>query len=636
MERMEKWRLRLDSFLLLLITLSCRRLCACNSLDAEGRALMSFREGVEVDPYGALANWGRSGVDHCFWFGVECSDDGKAVSLNLRDLFLQGILTSELARLIHLKSLILRNNSFSGGIPKELSKLLKLEVLDLGHNNLSGPFPHFLIRIESLKLLVLKNNRFIKDISPKFFELNMLSEIGGDEERSSSRKGSVMRKVVNQPTRRLLQQINRGKLKPHKHGGLHRRNITSAPSPAPITSPSPSSTPKPSASNLQSPPSSHSHFPVNHGSPHPSNSALPPSPGKEENHRPIYITVGAGAFALFSLSSVYFICCRTVKVDTANSCQTGLSGKLQKALVTGVPSLERSELQTACEDFSNVIDSLSDCTLYKGTLSSGVEIAVTSTMIKTAKDWSDKHEALFRNKISVLSTVNHKNFLNLIGFCEEQEPFARMMVYEYAPNGTLFEHLHIKEAEPLDWTTRLRIAMGISYCLDHFLRLDPPITFRALNSSTIYLTEDYAAKVSDLPFWNEIKDTSSSDQSNDDLQSPLSHEEIVYKFGIILLELISGRVPFSKDDGLLVLWASSHLTGKRPINGIVDQTIESVSEEDIGPLCKVIQSCVNPEPIERPKMGDVVAQLRQITKISLDAASPKLSPLWWAELEIIS
>lgn len=194
----------------------------------------------------------------------------------------------------------------------------------------------------------------------------------------------------------------------------------------------------------------------------------------------------------------------------------------------------------------------------------------------------------------------------------------------------------VKEAEPLDWTTRLRIAMGVSYCLEHILRLDPPVSFSSLNSSTIYLTEDYAAKVSELSFWNEDKETSSSDQSSDEFQLPLSNQDIVYKFGIILLELISGRLPFSKDDGLLVLWASSHLTGKRPLNGIADQTIESLSEEDISPLCKVIQSCVNPEPSKRPKIGDVVAQLREITKISPDAATPKLSPLWWAELEIIS
>ncbi|PKU65227.1 protein MALE DISCOVERER 2 [Dendrobium catenatum] len=625
MERMEKWRLRLDSFLLLLIPFSCWRLCVCDSIEAEGRALLSFREGVEVDPYGALSNWGKSGVDHCFWFGVECSDDGRAVSLDLRDLFLQGKLTSELARLIHLKSLILHNNSFSGSMPREISKLLKLEVLDLGHNNLSGPFPHFLLGIVSLKLVVLTNNRFVKDISPKLLEFNLLSELHGDEEMSSSNKGSVIRNIENPSTRRLLQQISKNKVKPQKHGGRRNSSITSAPSTSPMTSPSPS--PKPSESKYQSSlvsPSSHSHL------------AAAPSPGIGESRRPVYITVGAGAFALFSLSSMYFICCRTIKVDNASPWKIGLSGKLQKALVTGVPSLERSELQTACEEFSNVIDTLSDCTIYKGTLSSGVEIAVSSTMIKMAKDWSDQSEALFRNKISVLSTVNHKNFLNLIGFCVEQEPFTRMMVYEYAPNGTLFEHLHIKEAEPLDWTTRLRIAMGISYCLEHFLRLDPPVSFRALNSSTIYLTEDYAAKVSDLSFWNEENEATSSDQSSDDLQSPLSNQDIVYKFGIILLELISGRLPFSKDDGLLVLWASSHLTGKRPLHGILDQTIESLSEEDISPLCQVIQSCVTPQPSGRPKMGDVVAQLREITGISPDAASPKLSPLWWAELEIIS
>lgn len=47
-------------------------------------------------------------------------------------------------------------------------------------------------------------------------------------------------------------------------------------------------------------------------------------------------------------------------------------------------------------------------------------------------------------QIDTLSKVNHKNFVNLVGFCEEAEPFTRMLVFEYAPNGTLFEHLHSK------------------------------------------------------------------------------------------------------------------------------------------------------------------------------------------------
>ena len=53
-------------------------------------------------------------------------------------------------------------------------------------------------------------------------------------------------------------------------------------------------------------------------------------------------------------------------------------------------------------------------------------------------------------QIDTLSKVNHKNFVNLIGFCEEDEPFTRMMVFEYAPNGSLFEHLHGEYLAPLN------------------------------------------------------------------------------------------------------------------------------------------------------------------------------------------
>jgi len=52
-------------------------------------------------------------------------------------------------------------------------------------------------------------------------------------------------------------------------------------------------------------------------------------------------------------------------------------------------------------------------------------------------------------QITSLSRVNHKNFVNLLGYCQEEQPFTRMMVFEYAPNGTLFEHLHGNGVESL-------------------------------------------------------------------------------------------------------------------------------------------------------------------------------------------
>ncbi|KAG0467520.1 hypothetical protein HPP92_019100 [Vanilla planifolia] len=610
-------RRRMDLLMSLLFAFWCQNLVVCGSVDAEVRALLSFKKGVETDPYGALLNWGKPGVDHCLWFGVRCSDDGRVESLDLKDLCLQGELTSELGSLFHLKSLILHNNSFTGKIPREISALQKLEILDLGHNNFIGPFPRELLRIVNLKEVVLRNNRFISEIPHELLEFNGFSIIQGDKDMPSSDKGSFIRHMETVSVRKLLRDMHKGEMKPHKNKRFRARYTFS-------TLPT-------------------FYLEVDrlvHNSPQELNSAPAPSPavnsGKKETQQPMYISASAGIFLIFSLSSMYSFCCRSSKVESVMSGKTGLSGKLQKALVIGVPSLKRSELQKACEDFSNVIDSLSDCTLYKGTLSSGVEIAVTTTLINLVEDWSDQQESLFRNKISLLSKVNHKNFMNLIGYCEEQEPFTRMMVFEYAPNGTLFEHLHIKEAEPLDWPCRLRIAMGIAYFLEHMHLLEPPVSLRTLNSSTIYLTEDYAAKVSDLPFWNEVKAAGSATEFEDNFEMPLSNQDIVYKFGILLLELISGRLPFSKDDGLLVLWASSHLTGKRPLHGIADPTLGALREEDICRLCDVIQRCINPEPRERPPMAEVVAKLREITEISPEAANPKLSPLWWAELEIIS
>lgn len=60
------------------------------------------------------------------------------------------------------------------------------------------------------------------------------------------------------------------------------------------------------------------------------------------------------------------------------------------------------------------------------------------------------HPFLSAFQIDTLSKVNHKNFVSLLGFCEEQVPFTRMMVFEYAPNGTLFEHIHSECSSSLD------------------------------------------------------------------------------------------------------------------------------------------------------------------------------------------
>ncbi|EER97790.1 hypothetical protein BDA96_02G449500 [Sorghum bicolor] len=243
------------------------------------------------------------------------------------------------------------------------------------------------------------------------------------------------------------------------HRPKHHRHKMHAPSPSPFSS-APKALPSPSAS---APAISSS------GSLHPL--AAPPRllissspsispPHKHSSRNYSLVAAGSAVFVVMAAASVMY--CRVKKVGTVRPWATGLSGQLQRAFVTGVPALKRSELEAACEDFSNIVGSTPSCMLYKGTLSSGVEIAVVSSSVTSVKDWSKECESHYRKKITSLSKVSHKNFMNLLGYCEEDQPFTRAMVFEYAPNGTLFEHLHVREADNLNWATRLRISMGIA------------------------------------------------------------------------------------------------------------------------------------------------------------------------------
>ncbi|KAJ4720114.1 putative Receptor protein kinase [Melia azedarach] len=636
-------------------------LCLCLSLNDEGLALLRLRERVVSDPFGALTNWRRSDTENspCSWFGVECSD-GKVVILNLKDLCLEGTLAPELRSLTHIKSIILRNNSFNEIIPEGFGELKELEVLDLGYNNFTGPLPSDLGINDSLTILLLDNNELLLgSLPPEIYRLQILSESQVDEGelsnaatrgQSSNKKSIIWNGVHHEDTvqRRQLQDkapfLDFDALIPTSPSPSNSIPPASAPiSPA---SAAPSNNTKgnktTSAPNVSvSPRSVLAPTPsISPSTPSLSAPTLPPpqSPQKSgrssKKHIAILVGTIGGAIVFIAVIGIYLY--RSNKVSTVKPWATGLSGQLQKAFVTGVPKLKRSELEAACEDFSNVIGSSPIGMVYKGTLSSGVEIAVASVAEASAKDWSKNLEVQFRKKIDTLSKVNHKNFVNLIGFCEEEEPFTRMMVFEYAPNGTLFEHLHIQESEHLDWGMRLRIAMGMAYCLEHMHQLNPPIAHNYLNSSAVHLTEDYAAKLSDFS-WNERAaaemEATSKKLSNTPSASP---EGNIYSFGVLLFEMITGRLPYLVDNGSLEDWAFDYLGGDQPLGQMADPTLTSFDEEQVEKLGEVIKSCVHHDPEQRPSMREVTARLREITGINPDGAIPKLSPLWWAELEILS
>ncbi|KAK2995989.1 hypothetical protein RJ640_017353 [Escallonia rubra] len=601
--------------------------------------------------------------------------------LNLNGLSLGGVLAPELGKLTHLRTLVLSQNQFYGAIPKEFGGLAMLEVLDLRDNNLSGAIPVEIGEMQSLKRLLLCNNKFEGSIPLELGKLNLLSELQFDENLTSAFAAGIVcpnRKIGHclwqsglKPLRKLdsftkpfkgtlIRYLNLfpisyvdfmilRRLKLRKDSSLGHGNMDDC------CNNLPSSYEPHLVQNVQSlfnivrrklveqssnlaaaPASGGSHpdhiialpttrssgsFPAvpkdkKKQSPPVPSPARPPSPGTGSNPAARIPTHGKAAVSRSS---------NTWKIIVG---------------VTSVPKLNRTELETACEDFSNIIETQDGFTVYKGTLSSGVEIAVLSTTISSLKDWSRRSEMAYRKKIDTLSRVNHKNFVNLLGYCEENEPFIRMMVFEYAPNGNLFEHLHVKEVEHLDWNARTRIIMGTAYCLHYMHNLNPPVPHSDINSNAIYLTDDYAAKVAEQNFWKEFIPKSKTPGENESEHSelpPLADAETnTYSFGVLLLEIISGKLPYTEEHGSLVNWAAQYLNDKRSIGYMIDPTLKSFKDNELDVICEVIQACIQHDARKRPTMKEIISRLREVIDISPDAATPRLSPLWWAELEILS
>lgn len=131
-------------------------------------------------------------------------------------------------------------------------------------------------------------------------------------------------------------------------------------------------------------------------------------------------------------------------------------------------------------------------------------------------------------QVADLARLNHENVGKLLGYCKESSPFTRMLVFEYASNGTLYEHLHCKSSSSffyllnqihyfednccvladgegcLSWTRRMNIILGMARGLKYLhSELQPPFTISELNSGAVYLTDDFSPKV--LPEYKLLK-----------------------------------------------------------------------------------------------------------------------------------
>lgn len=305
---------------------------------------------------------------------------------------------------------------------------------------------------------------------------------------------------------------------------------------------------------------------------------------------------------------------------------------LQVATEKGLQVFTFKQLHSATGGFgkSNVVGHGGFGLVYRGVLHDGRKVAV-KLMDRAGKQGEEE----FKVEVELLSRLRSPYLLALLGYCSDSN--HKLLVYEFMANGGLQEHLYPisgsnSVSSRLDWETRLRIALdaakGLEYLHEH---VSPPVIHRDFKSSNILLDKSFHAKVSDFGLAKLGSDKAGGHVSTRVLGTQgyvapeyaltghLTTKSDVYSYGVVLLELLTGRVPVdmkrASGEGVLVSWALPHLTDREKVVQIMDPALEGqYSMKEVIQVAAIAAMCVQPEADYRPLMADVVQSLVPLVK----------------------
>ncbi|XP_048324326.1 probable serine/threonine-protein kinase PBL5 isoform X1 [Ziziphus jujuba] len=245
-------------------------------------------------------------------------------------------------------------------------------------------------------------------------------------------------------------------------------------------------------------------------------------------------------------------------------------------------------------------------------------------------------------EVSTLSLADHPNLVKLIGFCTEGD--QKLLVYEYMPLGSLENHLHdiIPGRKVLDWNTRMKIAAGAAKGLEYLHdKMKPPVIYRDLKCSNILLGEGYHPKLSDFGL---AKVGPSGDKTHVStrvmgtygycapdyaMTGQLTFKSDIYSFGVVLLELITGRKAIDSTKGPkeqnLVAWARPLFRDRKKFSQMVDPLLQGhYPVRGLYQALAIAAMCVQEQPNMRPVISDVVTALNYLASQKYD---PRIHPV---------
>lgn len=289
-------------------------------------------------------------------------------------------------------------------------------------------------------------------------------------------------------------------------------------------------------------------------------------------------------------------------------------------------------------------------TAYKAVLDDGEVVAVKRLKEGSGGGSGGKRE--FEQQMEVLGRLRHPNVVGLKAYYFARD--EKLLVFDYMPNGSLFWLLHGNRGPgrtPLDWTTRLKIAAGAARGLTfiHNSCKSLKLTHGNIKSTNVLLDKVGNARVADFGLSVFAPPTSSAPRSNGyrapEALDPRKNTQKadVYSFGVLLLELLTGKCPSLGDNlgpgtgysGVVDLprWVQSVVREEwtAEVFDLELMRYKDIEEEMVG-LLQVAMTCTSAAPDQRPKMNHVVKMIEEIRGVevspsheALDSDSPSVS-----------
>ncbi|XP_061371272.1 probable LRR receptor-like serine/threonine-protein kinase At4g29180 [Gastrolobium bilobum] len=293
-----------------------------------------------------------------------------------------------------------------------------------------------------------------------------------------------------------------------------------------------------------------------------------------------------------------------------------------------------AEVLDISSNFETVIGKGGFGIVYYGKMKDGNQVAVK--MLSPSSTQGPKE---FQTEAELLMTVHHKNLVSFVGYCDDDNKMA--LIYEYMANGNLKDNLSDRNPHCLSWDRRLQIAIDAAEGLDYLHHgCKPPIIHRDVKSANILINQNLEAKIADFGlskvFKNDNRNVETEVIHNNDRNTGsavmgttgyldpeyyrsgnLNEKSDTYSFGVVLLELITGRPAVLKGKPMMHIleWVRPELE-RGDLSKILDPRLErKFDASSAWKAIRIAMACTASTSIQRPTMSVVLAELKQCFKM---------------------